>query len=93
LYTSGQTPLVHIAGILQNLPRNVGSRALSIPSPGRPRTLTKENDTHVIRLDEENLGSRKEDAECDWDQKASEQIELEKEDIIIMPQNERIVES
>jgi hypothetical protein len=56
-------------------------------SPGRHRTLTQENDTHSTRLDNKKLGSRKEDTKSDWEQKASQQIELEKRNTVVMPQH------
>lgn len=43
------------------------------------------NDTHVIRIDENILGSDV-DTECDWDQNASQHTELEKGEVVIMPQ-------
>ena len=43
-----------------------------------PGALPRENDTHVIRLDEEILGDHKVDTVSDWDQKAPQQVELEK---------------
>jgi hypothetical protein len=78
--------LVDCGCTLQNLSRGVGNQERSILA-GPTQDSDQENSTHFIRLDEEKLGRRKVDAECDWDQKASQQIELEEREIIIVPQD------